>query len=476
MGYKYKGKKENGFALVTVLIVFAVVSMLGTTILSVVTSEHKFTNLDSRHQSAYYVAESGINLMLSTINNKIDTDFNDYSTEGQFFQAFESEFLDRKHVFDSFEENFGEIPIAEISVELEDIGDKSRDYRVESSGSIGSNTRKVNSIITISWTASSQNPIVDDLLFYTKDFSFQGSNMNGENGISVSDGIDVHDLNGGAGLKISTMYFNGPVKIDNSSNDLGNKNSPGTIYVNGDLQLISGSGRHVYGDIRVKGKFTLKDIHVHGDVYVDGDVEFQDTGKPQIYKNLYYTGDFKYPAYHETNHPEIIKERCKWVSSVEDWEVPVREISLRDDDWYINNGYEIKGNVSQQVHSNAKWLVDNYNFTGWQGSGNLNNVVIVSREDIKINTVTNFSGALIAPNGFVTLPQGGTTFNGVIISKNGFNVTGGGSTVNLKSLQEVFTIEEMPVIFNIPGDPNNGSGNSNSGDIKMSIKSGIKEH
>lgn len=473
--FNSKGTQEKGFSMIMILIIFAFVSILGITILYVVTSEHRFTRIDSRSQSAYYVAESGANYILSTINSEIETNFNDLSTEEAFFQAFETEFLNKKHIFDSFQENFGEQPVAEISVELENTGENYKDYKITSTGSIGRSERTVNSIITLDWVEPTSNPIVDDLLFYTKDFIFSGSNMYGAAGTSVSDGIETHDINGGAHVHISTMYFNGPVRIDGGSASFGNQNNPGRIYVKGNLELWNG-GRNVYGDIHVKGTFRLKDASIHGDVYVDGNVELGWT--PQIHQKIYYTGSIMHP----NNYSQYLLNKCIKVDSVEDWKVPVRDINLRNDGWYTANGYEIKENVNSTVPDNARWLVDNYNYTGWpkwdiNGDGDFTNVVIVSKENIKINTAGSFTGALIAPNGVVDLPQGGTTFNGVIVSKNGINFSGGGSTYNLKKLQEVFNMEDIPVTFNIPGESeNNEAGNSTSGGIDMSIKTGIKEY
>lgn len=484
MRFKEKVGKENGSALLMVLIVFTIVSLLGITILSVATSEHRFTNIDSKSQSAYYVAESGVNYMLSTINNEIETNFSDYSTQKQFFQAFESEFLHSDHTFDGFEENFGEKPVADINIELEKVRDNSRDYRIESSGSIGSSTRKVNSIISLNWTDPSENPIIDDLLLYTNEFEFQGNIINGANGTTVSDGIDVHDLNGGSALNISTMYFNGPVKMDGGSASFGNQINPGTIYVNDNLHLWNGT-RHVYGDVRVNGNLRLKDANMHDDVYVDGDLILSWT--PTIEKNIYYTGSLSIvkkngKPVNPNDYSATLLAKCIKVDSVDSWEIPVRDIKLRDDSWYINSGYEIKSKVNNTVPDNARWFVDNYNYIDWpkwnvNNDGHFTNVVIVSKGDITINTASSFNGALIAPNGSVTLPQGGTTFNGVIISKEGINVTGGGSTVNMKRLQEVFNPQDIPVIFNIPNDDdNNDSGNSNSGGIDINVKSDIKEY
>lgn len=479
-------KEQRGFTLIITILGLAVMSTLGVAIIGAAISNYKIMKIEGRSQGAYYIAESGINYMYDRINRIVDeinielkedsmeTDEEvEEKTSEEFFREIEKRIITNRLPLSNFSENDKEKPKAFITVTHVNTEGDTRDYKIKSEGKIGNNTKTVSSVISLNWVEPTSNPVIDNLLFYTNDFVFQGSNINGKDGTTVSDGIDVHDLNGGSGLKISTMYFNGPVTIDSSSNEIGSKESPGTIYVNGDIRLLGGSGRHIYGDVRVKGDFTLQHVHVHGDIYVDGDVIFGETAKPQIYKNLYYTGDFKPQDYHVSNYPEII-ERCKKVPSVGDWEVPVRNIKLKDEEWYTANGYEKKGNVSSTVPDNAKWFVNNYNYTNWPqwdiNDQYLSDVVIISKNDITINTATNFSGALIAPNGTVNLPQGGSTFNGVIIAKNGINFTGGGTTYNMKKLQEIFNIEDIPVLFSVSGESNNGENDSAaSGSLGLSI-------
>jgi len=460
---RMKYKNENGFALVMVLIVFTAVSILGLTLLSVVTSEHRFTNIDSRNQSTFYVAESGVNNVLSTINNEIETNSNDFSTAEDFFDAFEEKFV-KKHEFKRFEENFGEEPLAEINVKLVDSGENFRDYKIESTGKIGNSTSHIYSVVTLSWLNNQSPPILDKLLFYTKNLEFEGSNINGVGGSAVSEGVETHNLNGGATLNISNMYFNGPVNIDGGSASFGSKDQPGTVYVNGDLELWNGT-RDVYGDVRVNGNFRLKDAKIHGDVYVNGNLELGWT--PSISKNIYYTGTLKAP----NNFSQSLLAKCIKVDSVDSFDIPIMEVSLKEDSWYINNGYQILKKVTNTVPVNAKMFVENYNYTNWQNI--VGKAVIVSKGDININVGNNFSGALIAPNGKVTVHGGYNSFTGVIVSKDGLYFPSGGTNIGLKMLSEFFDSGNIPVNFNnVPGG-NGGGGESSS--ATLTIKSGIKE-
>ena len=183
--------------------------------------------------------------------------------------------------------------------------------------------------------------------------------MNAESGSIIMDGIETSNLNGGSLLNITNMYFNGPVKIDNGSASFGSKNKPGHIYVNGDLDFWSGT-RNVYGDLRINGKFRLKDAIIHGDVYVNGDLELGWT--PQIKKNIYYTGNLIAPS----NYNQSILNKIVKVNSVDSFIIPMVDFDLKEDRWYKNNGYVVKGNETGIIPQNAKILVDNYKNTNWQ--------------------------------------------------------------------------------------------------------------
>ena len=65
-------------------------------------------------------------------------------------------------------------------------------------------------------------------------------------------------------------------------------------------------------------------------------------------------------------------------------------------------------------------------------------------------------------------------FNGVIVSKNGIIASHGGTIFNFKKLQDVFSIEDIPVIFSTTDIDNTGEGNT-YGAITLTIKSGVKE-
>lgn len=116
-------------------------------------------------------------------------------------------------------------------------------------------------------------------------------------------------------------------------------------------------------------------------------------------------------------------------------------------------------------------LVDNYANSSWQSI--TGQVVIVSKGDIILRGGSGFTGALIAPNGKVEY-SGDGVFNGVIISKNEIKLSAGGNTINYLPLNEIFG-NDIPLIVNDNSDEGNNENGSAAKDVKVTIKSSIKE-
>lgn len=469
-----KNKEENrkGFTLIIVLIGLSLISILGFAIIGVTTSTFKMTKIDSESQSAYYIAEAGINYMVDKVNKEVEKNGSKYKTNSEFFRNIDNIFTKNTDIIDSFEANNGDQPKAFITVRNISIDEDTRDYKIESIGEIGNSKRKVSTTISINWTKEESNELVDSLLFYSKKFTFKGSSVNANSGSVVMNGIDNHNLNGGSALNIKNMYFNGPVKMDGGSASFGNSTNSGNIYVNGDLEFWNGT-RNVYGDIRVNGKFRLKDAIIYGDAYVNGDLELGWT--PQIHKNIYYTGKLAITnngkKVDPKNYNQNLLSKCIKIDTVDSFNIPMIDFSLREDSWYINNGYTVKGNETGRISDNAKILVNNYKNSAFQNI--TGEVVIVSKGDIILRGGSGFTGALIAPNGRVEY-SGDGVFNGIIISKNEINLPKGGNHFNFKSLNELFG-NDIPVITSSGIGGENYDNNSGNNNPKVTIKKSVRE-
>ncbi len=504
---------NKGAVLVFTLLLFMVMAIIGTTMVASSARNQKSAHVTSHSESAYYIAEAGIHYMVDQITKAVEAykdNDEEFDTDDKFFDEFYDAYNNKVEVLNNFDENKGRQPTARITVSRTNTGDISNDYIIKSVGTIGDNTRTVSSLITIGWSRSA--PIVippelptipesfDKVFVYGSKFAFPGNNINGPEGTVVSGSLYTHDLNGGTALNVSNMFFNGPVVIDGGSASFGSQTNPGTIHVNGTLDLWNGS-REVYGDVIVKGKFRLKDAHMHGNVYVNGDLELGWT--PTIYKSIYYTGKIIAPdSYNQSLLNKCIKVNPSYIPS---FTVPEFNVQLKDNSWYNTNGYEIKtGDYSESnfyltnSRNKNKIIVDgNYTNSG-QKKPNHHVVIISKNGNITIKGGTNDSqannfvtGVLIAPNGKVNLK--GWSFNGIIISKDGVYSTGW-TVINMGKLSDFFATEDQipfAVIDNTPpisgSEPGSGE-NPGSGGIPgegtiipgtvtagVSIKSPIKE-
>lgn len=469
-----KFKEREGFALITVALALSLLSIFALVLINASSSNYKMANHDSRNQSAYYIAEAGANKLVSEISRDISLASKEFDDMDLFFNYFEGKYLRKNIVFDDFEKFKSTKPKAAVELIKKDSNASSREYKIVSEGQLGINKRRISTNIEIGFIESStKDPVSDlpgDVLMYSKNFDFQGSKISAPNGTVIIDGLQTHNLNGGASLSISNMYFNGPVTMDGGSASFGSKDNPGNIYVKGDLDFWNGR-RNTYGDVRVKGNLRLKDARVHGNYYIDGDVELGWT--PEINGEIYYTGKLNHP----NSYPKDLLAKLKKVESLEDFTIPVVNYELKTQDWYRENGYEIKPATTEKISPSAKWLVDNYVNTNWQDLRG--NIIIISKKDIILRGGNGFKGALIAPYGKVEYTGDGT-FEGVIISKGDVKLTKGGSYFNLKTLKEVFG-DEIPIEGIVTGGSGESNG-SNSGEnpnsetqIQLNIKKPIRE-
>lgn len=466
-------KEQKGFVLITTIFALALISVLGVGIIGVTTSNLNMVKIDSRSQSAYYVAEAGANHMVDEINMKVQENSDKYQTSIDFFQYIENHFTNEIKVFDSFERNNQEQPMAFITVSRTDanVDEDARDYKIESVGKIGSSERTVSLVVTLTWENVQQTGNMDAISIYGPKFTFTGSVINGEENTIVSGGLMTHDLNEGTKMDVTNLYFGGPVTMDGGSASLGNKSSSGSIYIDGNLHLTSGT-RNIYGDVHVNGDATLKDAMLFGDIYVNGNLKFIENG-PTPHKKIFYTGTIDAPSYYydeNSFYQQKILSKCIKVDSVPSFTIPSFDIKLKDSSWYIQNGYIVRNSVTEDViPDNAKFLVGDY-YSSHYTSPN-GNIVIISKKDIDISGWRNITGVLIAPNGEVKLNIG--SFTGVIISKEGLTATGGGWDINLRRLSDFFTESAIPI--DIYADNGSSTGEEKNVRTKVEIKIPIRE-
>lgn len=284
-------KEKRGFILITTILALALMSILGIAIMGVASSNFKMGKIDSRSQSAYYIAESGVNYIIDKINTEVNKDNSEFNTIQAFFRNIDNLFTKNTIVLENFEENSGEQPKAFITVSHVGREEDTRDYKIESLGKIGDSARTVNSVISIDW--SKQDDFgASDLLLNTNKFIFSGSNFNAPGKTIVISGQDNNSMNGGSEIRVKNIYFK---QLENgviSGKSYGDINDPGDIYLDGNARILS-SGRTMYGDVHTNGDFIVTGgVTIHGNLYVGG--KFEANGGTNIYGNLYVKEDFKF--------------------------------------------------------------------------------------------------------------------------------------------------------------------------------------
>ncbi len=474
----YSSKKQmnnhKGSSLIIVIMVLVVVSLIGMGLLSLTTTNFKLSASERDFQAVYYIAEAGINYKFDDIETQIMTIYNGTSTANDFFNQLESYFASPTSL-NSFDSAFGKNPKTNISVSLSEIvSAHERKYTVVSEGTIGNQSRAVETDMVVEWIPSTGS--LPEAFIYGDKFSFHGNNVFGSGATVIVNGsLQTADFNGGSFTGVSNIYINGNLSLTSGGADIGSNIDPGSIYINGDLNLDGGVGLH--GDVYVAGNLNINNGSINnGGVYVQGYANLHNGTIPgNIYVagntsiinatlngNIYTGGNLTFgwtpngtfmvhhigSLAHPPSYSAAILSRCTQVSiipAIPTFEVPSYTITLKDDDWYTDNGYTVGGPINQHpIPQNAKVFADNYTSSGWQAALP-GNITIVSKGDIIINDKESLTGVLIAPNGRVVLNQGGSTFSGVVMTKDGFFFTSGGSTLNAMKLSDFYNNpSEMP--------------------------------
>lgn len=127
-------RDEKGVTLVATLIILIVVTIFGATIMGVTTANFRMAKLDSKSQSAYYIAEAGVHYIVDRINTEIKENSGTFKNSADFFQHIEDLFVNEPITIYDFERNAGDQPRAVISLNPVFVGDDTREYRISSIG------------------------------------------------------------------------------------------------------------------------------------------------------------------------------------------------------------------------------------------------------------------------------------------------------------------------------------------------------
>lgn len=150
---KYLCRDERGIAMIAVIMTLLILSLLSTAVLSMATSNAKNSLVEREYQSAYYIAEAGMTILMDKVKTDMDIIWNATSNDTDYFNGLESIYSSEQDLHTMFESQYGHQPNAKVKLikVAESIPDKTRTYMLVSRGITESVTRTVVKYITIQW-------------------------------------------------------------------------------------------------------------------------------------------------------------------------------------------------------------------------------------------------------------------------------------------------------------------------------------
>lgn len=202
-------RNREGSVFIVTLMILAVLSILGSAVLSTTFSNNKMAIYDSEFQSVYYVAEAGVRHVGSNITDSIEDIYMESESKDDYFSRIEDYITDSIASFNTgdFSEVRGSQPDVEILLQDVESTDDSRIYTIISTGDIDGISRQVVQKIEVKYSKS--NEILADMaVFADGEINLSGSgeiigpvgtNLTSPNAINIS---------GGGGVRIQgDCYF-----------------------------------------------------------------------------------------------------------------------------------------------------------------------------------------------------------------------------------------------------------------------------
>jgi type II secretory pathway pseudopilin PulG len=210
-------KNEQGMALVTVLLVFVVVSVLGLSLMGMAASNLKMSTGERNNESSYYIAESGVTHILEEVRTKSAGFYNTITNPTNFFDKFEDDFMvgtDNLPSFEQFDTSFGQNPSAKIRLDRIDHNPDTsdvREYMITSEGIIGNRSRIVEKRITVKWIPKKVVIPEDTAIVVNSSIELKNAKIIGSIGVYAT--LDSILTGNGDKTEITGDEFATPVKI-----------------------------------------------------------------------------------------------------------------------------------------------------------------------------------------------------------------------------------------------------------------------
>lgn len=400
-------KNKKGFALITTLFTLVLMSILGLTILGATVSSFKMVKVDSRSQGAYYIAEAGVNQIIDDIGKKVDELSEKILSHEDFFKKLDKYINEELKLilgYDIFEENLGDMPQAQITIDDKKIvkdedttnySERVISYKISSAGEIGKSKRIVTTSIEIPHriekeTTGGGHPAFDYVMYsggnstfknagkaiingsiYAHDAVFEATDteINGsiisEKSVKLKSAVkikgDIYAMDGHVSLDNSNIEMQGDIHATDNVTLSHGTTVNGSIYTNGEVKLKS-SNTGVTGEIHSLGNVELgSGANVH-DIYTNGNVNFISNGATVNGKthakgniilgpgtkthDIYGNGYLQFSSNNTVNGNINILEQVGSVDKGNDITVKGDIISGNNVITRSNNSYNINGNVS----------------------------------------------------------------------------------------------------------------------------------
>jgi len=142
-------KHEHGFALVGVLLVIVLVTTIGLALMPLANNSLKSSQMNEEHQSAFYIAEAGMNMKMAEIEEQIYGVYEDTSSELDFYNKLASELVITDYRYDEFEKVKNVKPFALIDVKKVE-GTKNQ-FEIISTGHSNKQSRTISLSFSADW-------------------------------------------------------------------------------------------------------------------------------------------------------------------------------------------------------------------------------------------------------------------------------------------------------------------------------------
>ena len=194
-------RNQEGSVFIVTLMILAVLSILGSAVLSTTFSNNKMTIYDSEFQSVYYVAEAGARQFVSNITDSIEDIYMESESQKDYFSRIDAYIIDSTKIFtfntDDFSKVRGSKLDAKILLQDEEKTEDSKIYTLLSTGDIDGISRQVVQKIEVKYP----NEILADMAVFAdgeihlsgsgKIIGPVGTNLTSANAISIEGGGGV---------------------------------------------------------------------------------------------------------------------------------------------------------------------------------------------------------------------------------------------------------------------------------------------